>query len=210
MLYGILPDEGILSLLAERGWSDIELGVMRKQVASGFNVTQTSSTGRVLDAAAALLGICREKTYDGEPAMKLEAAAYGGRTEPWELVYGSDKGCDILSTRSLMETAFARLQAAPVDDRRAVKDIAASFQYNLSRGIATLAIRAADKDGMQKIAISGGVAINHAIRETIRNEVCRAGLSCVINADYPLGDGCVSYGQCVYAGKLLEQRTKSR
>ncbi|MDO9325682.1 MAG: carbamoyltransferase HypF [Methanoregula sp.] len=206
MLYGILPDERILALLAERGWSDIETGVLRKQVASGFNVTQTSSTGRVLDAAAALLGICREKTYDGEPAMKLEAVAYGGRAEAWDLVYGTRAGCDILSTRSLMETALDRIQKTPQGDRRAVQDIAASFQYNLSRGIATLAIRAAERDGMQKIAVSGGVAINHAIRETIRNEVTTAGLDCIINAEYPPGDGCVSFGQCVYAGKLLGQR----
>ena len=205
MLYGILPDDQILSLLAERGWSDIELSVIKKQVASGFNVTATSSTGRVLDAAAALLGICREKTYDGEPAMKLESAAYCGRAEPWELVYGTREGCDILSTSSLMATALARQQEAR-GDRRAVRDIAASFQYNLSRGIATLAIRAAERDSMQKIAISGGVAINHAIRETIRSEIAAAGLECVINAEYPPGDGCVSFGQCVYAGKLLARR----
>ncbi|MEI7856690.1 MAG: carbamoyltransferase HypF [Methanomicrobiales archaeon] len=206
MLYGILPDERILALLAERGWSDIETGVIRKQVASGFNVTRTSSTGRVLDAAAALLGICREKTYDGEPAMKLEAAAYGGRAEAWELVYGKQAGCEILSTRSLMETALDRMQKAPMGDRRAVQNIAASFQYNLSRGIATLAIRAAERDGMQKIAVSGGVAINHAIRETIRSGITSAGLDCIINDQYPPGDGCVSYGQCVYAGKRLGQR----
>ena len=78
MLYGILPDEECLALLAGRGWSDLELGVIKKQVATSFNVTMTSSTGRVLDAASALLGICRERTYDGEPAMKLEAAAVGG------------------------------------------------------------------------------------------------------------------------------------
>jgi len=206
MLYGILPDERILSLLAGRGWSGIERGVIKKQVETGFNVTQTSSTGRVLDAAAALLGICREKTYDGEPAMKLESAAYGGHAEPWELVYGSDTGCELLSTRSLMETALVRVQEAPSGDLRAVRNIAASFQYNLSRGIAGLAIRAAERDGMQNIAISGGVAINHAIRETIRREVTQAGYNCIINAGYPLGDGCVSYGQCVYAGKLLGQR----
>ena len=160
----------------------------------------------MLDAAAALLNICRERTYDGEPAMKLEASAYGGHAELWELVYGSHAGCDIISTRSLMNTAFDRMQEAPKGDLRAVRDIAASFQYNLSRGIAALAIRAANKDGMQKVAISGGVAINHAIRETIRDDVIKAGLTCVINADYPLGDGCVSYGQCVYAGKIMEKQ----
>ena len=85
---------------------------------------------------------------------------------------------------------------------RVIRDIAASFQYNLARGIAHLAIHAADREGMKKIALSGGVAYNHAIRETIRKEITAHSCECVINADYPLGDGCVSFGQCVYAGKL--------
>ena len=31
--------------------------------------------GRVLDAVAAVLGLCFERTYEGEPAMKLESTA---------------------------------------------------------------------------------------------------------------------------------------
>jgi hydrogenase maturation protein HypF len=70
-----------------------------------------------------------------------------------------------------------------------------------------MAINAAERDGHRIIAVSGGVAYNHAIRETIRHEIESRGFTCRINAGYPLGDGCVSFGQCVYAGKLLELRT---
>ena len=207
MLYGILPDEDVLSLLAGRGWSDIELGVLKKQVASGFNVTRTTSTGRVLDAASALLGICRERTYDGEPAMKLESAAAMGAAEAWDLSFSLQDGCEVLSSRSLIETALSRLPEGPDPDRRAIHSVAASFQYNLARGIARMGINAAERDGHRIIALSGGVAYNHAIRETIQREIEARGYTCRINAEYPLGDGCVSFGQCVYAGKLLEQRS---
>jgi hydrogenase maturation protein HypF len=206
MLYGILPDEKVLSLLASRGWSDVELGVLKKQVASRFNVATTTSTGRVLDAAGALLGCCRERTYDGEPAMKLESAGAGGHAEPWDLPFSKLNGCEVLSTRFLMKTAFEKLQEPGTGDLRRVRDLAASFQYNLARGIAALAIHAAEREGMHAIAVSGGVAYNHAIRETIREEVRMRGFDCIINADYPLGDGCVSFGQCVYAGALVRQQ----
>jgi hydrogenase maturation protein HypF len=206
MLYGILPEDTILSLLGTRGWSDVELGVLEKQVVRGFNVVSTTSTGRVLDAAAALLGICRERTYDGEPAMKLESAASGGHAEEWELLFTSLNGCETLSSRSLIKTAFGLMECGRKGDRKVIRDIAASFQYNLARGIAQLAIHAADHAGIKKIALSGGVAYNHAIRETIRNEITANSCECVINSDYPLGDGCVSFGQCVYAGKLWEHR----
>ncbi len=203
MLYGILPDEKCLALLTSRGWSEVELGVLRKQVAGKFNVTMTSSTGRVLDAAAALLGICRERTYDGEPAMKLEAAAAGGTVETWEPVFSTVDRCEVLSTRTILATAFSRFSRAPAGDRNAIRDIAASVQYNLARGIAALAIHAAERDDISRVALSGGVVANRAIRETIRAEITRAGLSLLINDAYPPGDGCVSFGQCVWAGTLI-------
>ena len=205
MLYGILPDERVRSLLASRGWSDVELGVLEKQVASGFNVTQTTSTGRVLDAASALLGCCRERTYDGEPAMKLESEAAGGNAETWELTYSTQDGCEVMSSRALMATALEKVLAAP-GDRQAIRNIAASFQYNLARGIARMAVRAAVRDGMKTVALSGGVAYNHAIRTTIESGIASQGLACITNREYPLGDGCVSYGQCVYAGQVLSRR----
>jgi hydrogenase maturation protein HypF len=206
MLYGILPEQDILDLLASRGMPEVETGVLKKQVATGFNVAMTSSTGRVLDAACALLGICRERTYDGEPAMKLESAAAGGIPELWDLVFSRRGDAETLSSRALMEAALARLQEAPDGDRRIVQDIAASFQYNLARGIAQLAINAAQNNGMKAVALSGGVAYNRMIRETIRSEVTDASLSCLISQTEPLGDGCVSFGQCVYAGALQRQR----
>jgi len=205
MLYGVLPDERVLSLLALRGWGDVELRLLSQQVERDFNVSRTTSTGRLLDAASALLGICRERSYDGEPAMKLESAAAAGTAETWDLVTTTDAGCGMLSGRALMETAFDRMMDARAGDRQVACDIAASFQFNLARGIAQMAIRAAERDGMKKIALSGGVAYNHAIRETIRREIIARGFTCIINNEYPLGDGCVSFGQCMYAGKMLQE-----
>ncbi len=200
MLYGILPTSGVRDMLASRGWSDIELAVLSRQVERGLNVAATSSTGRVLDAAAALLGICRERTYDGEPAMKLESAAHAGRPSAWELEYRrGDGGCEVLSTRSLLAEAYRRSAAG---DR--INDIAASIQYNLARGVAAMAVRAAEERGILRVALSGGVAYNHAIRETIRDEVRAAGLEFIMNKEYPLGDGCISFGQVVYGGSREE------
>ncbi len=197
MLYGILPTSGVRDLLASRGWTEMELSVLTRQVERGLNVAATSSTGRVLDAAAALLGICRERTYDGEPAMKLESAAYAGRPSAWDLEFSREEGCEILSTRSLLAEAYRRAAAG-----ERVGDIAASFQYNLARGVAAMAVRVAEERGIPRVALSGGVAYNRAIRETIVGEVRAAGLELVINREYPLGDGCISFGQVVYGGSV--------
>ncbi|MDK2975160.1 MAG: hydrogenase maturation protein HypF [Methanofollis sp.] len=194
MLYGILPGEETLGLLTTRGLGEVEAGVLARQTERGVNVAMTSSTGRVLDAAAALLGICRERTYDGEPAMKLESAAYGCRPEAWDLEFGTDGNCRTLRTAALLKTA-----AAAQSGGANVGGIAASVQYNLARGIAALAIDAAHERGIGTVALSGGVAYNAAIRETIRGCVEGAGLSLLISRAYPPGDGCISFGQCVWA-----------
>ncbi|HOT03811.1 MAG TPA: carbamoyltransferase HypF [Methanolinea sp.] len=200
MLYGILPDPTVAELLASRGWTDVELSVLDAQLTRGINIVPTSSTGRVLDAAAALLGICRERTYDGEPAMKLESFAAGGKAQAWDLEYVRIGGRQVLSTRSLMRRAMEEMERKKDQDQRAMRSIAASFQFNLARGFAGMAIHAAFERDIPIIALSGGVAYNRAIRETVRNLVTASGLEFRMNPEYPLGDGCISFGQCIFAG----------
>lgn len=199
MLYGILPEDETAELLTSRGWDETALGVLEKQVERRFNVTISSSTGRVLDAAAALLGVCRERTFDGEPAQVLETTAVPGTATLWDREFIQDQGRTILSTSALLREAFSRMKT----ERTA--DIAASFQHTLATGIAEIAIMAAEDLQYKKIALSGGVAYNHAIECSIRRTVQASGYEYILNTDYPLGDGCISYGQCVWAGTAQKQ-----
>jgi len=76
--------------------------------------------------------------------MKLEAAAYAGRASAWDLEFLRDgTGVEVLSTRSILLEAYRRARAG-----ERVRDIAASVQYNLARGIAAMAIRTADERGI--------------------------------------------------------------
>jgi hydrogenase maturation protein HypF len=202
MLFGILPESRVSEILSSRGWTDIELGILEAQLEKGLNVARTSSTGRVLDSISALLGICREKTYDGEPAMKLESAAAKGKARDWDISFSREGSSELLSTRDLCKKALEEYIRSSPGDVRKISDIAASFQYNLARGIAGLAIHAARDRDIPLVVLSGGVAYNRAIRETISEQVNHAGLNLLINADYPLGDGCISFGQCRYAGMM--------
>lgn len=199
MLFGILPDEDTRRILETRGWKEQELSILEKQVSRRFNTLITTSTGRALDAASALLGICRSKTYDGEPAMRLESAAYGAIPEQWDIPVIYSGGSRILDTVSLMKKTREQYLRDPAD-RNNIQQAAASFQYNLARGIATISCEAASESGINRIALSGGVAYNELIRETIRKTVIMNGCELIINPEMPLGDGCISFGQCVFAG----------
>jgi len=100
-------------------------------------------------------------------------------------------------TRSLIVEAYRR--AAASEQR---EDVATSVHYNLARGVAAMAVRVAEERGIPRVALSGGVAYNRAIRETVFGEVRAAGLEVVMNREYPLGDGCISFGQVVYGGSM--------
>ena len=65
-----------------------------------------------------------ERTYDGEPAMKLESTASGGRVEEWDLSFSIQNGCEQLSSRSLLQQAFTRMQAVQGRDLRVIRGIA--------------------------------------------------------------------------------------
>ncbi len=65
--------------------------------------------------------------------------------------------CDVLSTRSLCRQALELYLRADGNDTHALMDIAASFQFNLARGIAGLAIHSARAAHIHKIALSGGL-----------------------------------------------------
>ncbi|HJK60940.1 MAG TPA: carbamoyltransferase HypF, partial [Methanocorpusculum sp.] len=191
MLYGILPDAETLSLLSERGWDDTSLRVLEQQTEKRFNCPATTSTGRVLDAAAALLGICRERTYDGEPSMVLEAYAARGTPQPLEVrIVSGRNGADVLLTSEILREGRAMIKRGV-----SVPYTAATMQTALAKGIAELALRSVERTGISTAALSGGVAINRSIRETILAELADAGVRCLTNPRYPFGDGCISCGQ---------------
>ena len=201
MLYGILPDAETLSLLSERGWDDTSLRVLEQQTEKRFNCPATTSTGRVLDAAAALLGICRERTYDGEPSMVLEAYAARGTPQPLEVrIVSGRNGADVLLTSEILREGRAMIKRGV-----SVPDTAATMQTALAKGIAELALRSVERTGISTAALSGGVAINRSIRETILAKLADAGVRCLTNPRYPFGDGCISCGQVITAGILAKE-----
>jgi hydrogenase maturation protein HypF len=192
ILYGV---EGIGDLLSSKAAyfphaeKEIEIVLTELERKKG---PRTSSCGRVLDAVSALLGICYSRTYEGEPAMKLESVA----------VYGSDvlklqpriRG-EILDTRFLLEEVYRRRDSLPA------ADLACSAQSYLARGLAELAALGAERIGVRAIGFSGGVAYNEHIALTIRDYVQERGFRFIMHNRVPPGDAGISFGQAIVASK---------
>lgn len=181
---------------------NMEFSTVMKQLETGINVVRSSSTGRLLDAAAALLGICKTRTYDGEPAMKLEAAAKKStHVVDLPIVFKTEKhsGIPMLDTTELLLGVYELFGSCSPND------LAFAVEENLATGISELALSLATKRGLEKVGLSGGVAYNDHITSCIARIVKEAGFEFLAHRQVPCGDGCISVGQALAAGL----RTKS-
>jgi hydrogenase maturation protein HypF len=177
-----------------RGGEEAE--ILLKQLKSGRNI-KTSSAGRVLDSVATILGVCHERTYEGEPAMKLESKAIGGSD-----ILGLKpeiKG-RVLNTKHMVES-IAEIAMKGLDPKK-VRDLAFSAQNYLALGLAEFASEIAISEGVRDVVFTGGVAYNEQITATIRRIVENNGLRFYMNTKVPPGDGGLSLGQAVIAAKL--------
>jgi hydrogenase maturation protein HypF len=174
-----------------------EFSTVLKQLETGINVVLSSSTGRVLDAAAAMLEVCGIRTYDGEPSMKLESAAKKSTHAvdlPILFKEYRSSGVSVLDTTELL------LGVYELSGKYSPPDLAFAVEESLAKGISELAVSLAAKRGLEKIGLSGGVAYNDHITSCIAGTVAEAGFEFLGHRQVPCGDGCISFGQAIAGG----------
>lgn len=143
----------------------------------------TSSTGRFLDGMAAFLGVCYERTYEGEPAMKLESLALKGESLDVEMEVEGNQ----IMVKDFVQK-IAEVQAPK-------KDIARTAHTAL--GKAYIELLSQGKDMHFPVGFSGGVAYNEIITNVFRKESERKGVAFYTHRLVPPGDGGTSFGQVV-------------
>lgn len=249
-----------------------------------INSPRTSSMGRLFDAAAAILGICGTATYEGEPAIELEAAAWRAlddenshftgnqagasasaptsldslfryvlTTDPLSGIFGSDlakKGSPdnplaanmstehpksthlgpsqtafatqspsqkyvseltvqaasdsslVLDQRPFFEALLERIEAGTPADK-----LALDFHIAIARASACLASEICAREGIDTVALSGGVFMNRLLLQLLTRKLEDAGLTVLVPRTVPVNDGCIAYGQAAVARARLAQVT---
>jgi hydrogenase maturation protein HypF len=172
-------------------YGETEAKLIFQQLQKGVGVIETTSCGRVLDAVAAVLGVCYERTYEGEPAMKLESAAIKGKDalNMKPLISGN-----VLDTTQMFHAIFENIGKA------STADLAYSAHAYLAKGLASLAVEKALEQDAKAVGFSGGAACNQILAGIMRRTVEDAGLKFLVHEAVPAGDGGVSFGQSVVGG----------
>ena len=272
---------GLLGTLDEQTRS-----ITATMIERGINSPRTSSMGRLFDAAAAILGICGKATYEGEPAIELEAAAWRAldgeisrfagnqagvsasvstsldslfryvlTTNPLFGIFASDlakKGSpDTLFATSVPDTGpkSTHLESSQttfttqshskeyeseltvqttsnnplVLDQKplfkallggieagiSVNRLALDFHIAIARSSARIAREICAREGIDTVALSGGVFMNRLLLQLLTRKLKDAGLTVLIPQTVPVNDGCIAYGQAAIARARLAQ-TASR
>jgi hydrogenase maturation protein HypF len=152
---------------------------------------KTSSFGRLLDTLAFSLGVCSERTYDGEPAMKMEPLLSRGRMIN---SYTTELNGNEISTAPLF-ALFSKNEKK--------EDIAYSVARSVVNCMVNAACDTAVSKGLNCIGVTGGVSYNGPICDMIDDEASKRGMGVMHHTRIPNGDGGISVGQAMVALRRL-------
>ncbi|MEW5748289.1 MAG: carbamoyltransferase HypF [Candidatus Thermoplasmatota archaeon] len=159
-----------------------------------------SSMGRVLDAVSCILGVCCRRTYEGEPAIKLERWLEAGRPDVlFDLEFRMDGKVEVAQTVPML----SQLMGLKPESDRERADAAASFVKTLVSGLADRACDRASSEGLRQVGLTGGVSFSGPVTAWVKQAVEARGLEFVGDERVPNGDGGISTGQNAIAGARL-------
>jgi hydrogenase maturation protein HypF len=169
--------------------------IVANKITEGYSIT--SSCGRLLDSISILLGASKTRTYEGEPAIKLESLA--------EKAYGKKDISDLRLNTKVHRNGIIEILTSTFTNRifeliqqganRAV--IALAAEQAIARKFAEIALDIAENYGISKIGMSGGVCYNRVLFTEFVSYINTFGDSKYLlsHKRIPCGDGGVAMGQ---------------
>ncbi|TIC82980.1 carbamoyltransferase HypF [Nocardioides sp. GY 10127] len=184
--------------------SEAEQSLLQRVHLSGEGAVDTSSTGRLFDVAASILGVRHRTSYDAQAAIELEAVARRAARASWspepvafDLVQDAG-GLTRLDVRpAVRDLALrARLGEDP-------GDLALAFHTGLGTALASLAAEQAAWHGASAVGLSGGVWVNRLLLETVVAALRGRGVDVLHHAVVPCTDGGLALGQAAVGAAVL-------
>lgn len=180
-------------------WPEKEWRVILQMLSRRLNSPITSSCGRLFDAVAALCGIRFHVNYEGQAAIELEQAI--------EEDSGFYEGGIETEAGNVVIDSFPMIEAAVEDKRRGVPagKISARFHNGIILTLAQAAQLAAERSGLDRVLLSGGVFQNAYLSERLEKEISSRGFQCYGHVEIPANDACIALGQAYIGAKKLKR-----
>ncbi len=179
---------------ARSGGGDFPL--VSAALSSRVGTFESSSMGRLFDAAAAILGIREKNGYEGECPVALENAAAAARAagrEPYPFRFRLSDGGDGCLCADQVDFTRQLLRAAESGADRGAA--ALGFHRAAARMTAEMCRRIRAESGENRVALSGGVFANLLLLGDCRDLLAADGFEVYFNSAVPCNDGGISLGQ---------------
>ena len=213
------PAEHYFSIMDQLSVCDPQNAKVQRMMAEKkLQAVTSTSAGRLFDSVSAMLGICRESTYEGEASIELEFAAerYAEKCKNGRV---PDPGQEIRKIRQALsfdedaghlptDTLFAQLL-----ERRLLGEDPEKLAYFFHVFLAELAveacIRVSRDKGIRTAALTGGCYQNRLLLTLTEDSLKEAGFRVLIHHLVPPNDGGIALGQAAAVMMRLQTQVKT-
>ncbi|MBR4199946.1 MAG: carbamoyltransferase HypF [Oscillospiraceae bacterium] len=168
----------------------------------GINTIRSTSCGRIFDAVAAILGIRRASSFEGEASAALMNAAeqyysnHGDSLPEFPLYCKNNDGFLIMQTTDLVaEIVKSFLSDCSPENRL---HLAYQFHVSLAELCVQLCIKTREDTGISVCALSGGVFQNRLLTRITIEKLTASGFTVLQHSLIPPNDGGICIGQALY------------
>lgn len=177
------------------------LKLLNQMIEKDINTPLASSVGRLFDAVAAAIGICREEcSYEGQAAIEMEATVnvnilnndketinYPWKIEKLDKIYYIDPA-------PMWEGILQDIkqQISP-------SEIAAKFHISLAIVITEIVKQLTQEHKINQVSLTGGVFQNRILLQQTTKHLKKLGIEVFTHSIVPANDGGISLGQAVIA-----------
>ncbi|MCW9024037.1 MAG: carbamoyltransferase HypF [Gammaproteobacteria bacterium] len=176
--------------------SDKELTLTRQAWEQQINCPQTTSVGRLFDAATAFTGLTENCSYEGQAAMMLQSQCDELElTKPMPLNKNSE---------NILEADWSYLVPLLQNTTLTISQRATLFHSTLAATLINKVERLYVQYGPFNIGLGGGVFQNKKLTEFIMAQLQQQGYEVYINHKIPCNDGGLSAGQIIEAATITK------
>lgn len=162
-----------------------ELRILRQQLTTRSHVSDTSSMGRLFDAVAAVLGLRRSVSYEGQAAIELEAlCGRSGREPGYPISYAED----MFDVSPMWTELVADIKRGTGHDK-----IATRFHWTIAEVIQHYS----RTSRVNRVGLTGGVFQNTYLLNAACYLLNEDGIRTLTHQLVPANDGGIALGQAV-------------
>ncbi|WP_066380270.1 carbamoyltransferase HypF [Anabaena sp. CA = ATCC 33047] len=202
----------------QQEYSDLELlqflnqqpiKLLNQLVEKGINAPLASSVGRLFDAVAAAIGICREQcSYEGQAAIAMEATVDISQLKnhkeigiyPFNLRFSDSIYC--IDPRPMWQHLLNDIK-----QKTPQPVIAAKFHKSLANIIVETVNHLRQENLINQVILTGGVFQNCILLNLVTQQLQKLNINVLTHSQVPTNDGGLSLGQAlITAANLIKNK----